>query len=117
MARKTQKMSISPETSTSLMLVGGILSLLGALVIAIFVWKRWDELGVVIGPRGWVGIIIASLVTAALAIASSSWGLYKINSLTGPNGTKCTVATIISAIALAIVLAFVIVTYYLRALG
>ena len=97
------------------MLISGIIALLGSLAIAAFVWRRWDELGVTIGPRGWPAVIIISLVTTVLAVASGSWALYKINSLTGPSATKCTVACLIDALALAILMAFLLVAYYQKA--
>ena len=97
------------------MLIGGIAALLGSLAVAAFVWRRWDELGVLIGPRGWKALIPISLVAAALAVASGSWALYKINSLTGSTAVKCIVACLLDALALAILVAFVIVTYCQKA--
>ncbi len=97
------------------MLVGGIAALLGSSAVAVFVWRRWGELGVIIGPRGWTALIPISLVTAALAVASGSWALYKINSLTGSTAVKCIVACLLDALALALLMAFVIVTYYQKA--
>ncbi len=97
------------------MFIGGIAALLGSSAIAVFVWRRWDELGVTIGPRGWTALIPISLVTAALAVASGSWALYKINSLTGSTAVKCILACLFDALALAILVAFVIVIYYQKA--
>ena len=115
MARRTQKPSINPELSTSIMLIGGIIALLGSLAVAAVIWQRWDDLGVHLGPRSLPAVIISSLVTVILAVASGSWALYKINSLTGSTAVKCIVACLLDALALAILVAFVIVTYCQKA--
>ncbi len=115
MAMNIKKLFASPESRSSVMLVGGILSLLGALVVAAFIWLRWDnELGVFLSPRGWAGIIIVSLGTTVLAVGTGIWALHQINSLSGPSSVKCTIAALIDAVALAILMAFVMVAYFLK---
>ena len=104
----------SPESSSSLMLIGGVLSVLGSLAVAAFVWRRWTELGVLLGLRGWAGIIIVSIVTTVLATGTGIWALHQINSLTGPSAVKCTIAYLLDALALAILMAFVMVAYFLK---
>ena len=59
-------------------------------------------------------VIIGSTVAIVLAVASGIWGLYKINSLTGPSSVKCIVACLLNALALAVLMAFVIVAYFLN---
>ena len=114
MAMNTKKLFATPESRCFLMLIGGVLSLLGSLVVAAFIWRRWGEHGVILGPRGWASVVIVSLGTAALAAAGGIWALRQINSLTGPTAVKCTVACLLDAVALAILMAFVIVAYYLK---
>ena len=114
MAKWTKKSSISTESSTSMMLIGGITSLLGSLVVAALIWQRWDDIGVHLGPKSLPAVIIGSLVTTILAVASGSWALYKINSLTGPTAVKCIIACLIDALALAILIAFLMVVYHLK---
>ncbi len=113
MAMNIKKLFASPESRSSLMLIGGILSLLGSLVVATFVWRRWGELGVLLGPRGWIGLAIISIGTIVLALATGIWALHQINSLTGPSAVKCTIASLLNALALAILMAFVMVAYFL----
>ncbi len=96
------------------MILGGILSLLGALLVAVIIWQRWDETGVHLGPISLPIVIIGSIATIVLAVASGIWGLCKINSLTGPSSVKCIVACLLDAIALAILMAFVIVAFLLN---
>ena len=98
----------------TLMIVAGILSLLGSLVVAAFVWRRWGELGVMLGPRGWASVIIVSIGATALAVGSGIWALREINSLSGPSSVKSIIACLLDAVALAILMAFVIVAYFLR---
>ncbi len=112
MAMNIKKLFASPESRSSVMLVGGILSLLGSLAVAVFVWSRWGELGVVIGPNGWIGIVIVSVGTVALAVASGIWALRKINNLSGSDSVKCTIGCVLDALALAVLMAFVMVAYY-----
>ncbi len=114
MAIDIKKSFTSPESSSSLMLLGGILSLLGSLVVATFIWWRWDELGLLIGPTGWIGLAIVSIGTIILALATGLWALHQINSLSGPSSVKCTIACLLDALALAILMAFVMVAYFLR---
>ena len=114
MAIDIKKSFTSPESSSSLMLLGGILSLLGSLVVAAFIWWRWDELGVIIGPRGWIGVAIVSIATIVLALATGIWALHQINSLTGPSAVKCTIASLLDALALAILMAFLMVAFFLK---
>jgi len=117
MAIDIKKSFTSPESSSSLMLLGGVLSLLGSLVVAAFVWWRWGELGVIIGPRGWIGLAIVSIGTIILALATGIWALREINSLSGPSSVKCTIAALIDAVAMAILMAFVMVAYFLKSSG
>ena len=117
MAMNIKKLFASPESRSSVMLVGGILSLLGSLVLATFVWLRWGELGVVLGPRGWLGLAIVSSGTIVLALGTGIWALREINSLTGPSSVKCTIAFLLDAVALAILMAFMMVAYFLNAAG
>ena len=114
MAMNIKKLFATPESRSSLMLIGGILSLLGSLVVATFVWRRWGELGVIIGSRGWIGVAIISIATIVLAVATGIWALHQINSLTGPRSIKCTIASLLNALALAILMAFLMVAYFLR---
>ena len=115
MARRTKKPPISPESSTSMMLIGSIIALLGSLAVAAIIWQRWGDIGVHLGrTRSLPAVIIGSLVTVILAVASGSWALYKINSLTGPTAVKCTIACLIDALALAILIAFLMVIYHLK---
>ncbi len=109
-----KKSFTSPESASSLMILGGILSLLGALLVAVIIWQRWDEIGVHLGPSSLPVVIIGSIGTVLLAVASGIWGLYKINSLTGPSSVKCIVACLLNALALAVLMAFVIVAYFLN---
>ena len=112
MAMNIKKLSASPESSSSLMIVAGVLSLLGSLVVAVFVWRRWNELGVQIGTNGWIAIAINSVGTVALAVASGIWALRKINSLSGSDSVKCIIGFMLDALALAVFMAFVMVAYY-----
>ncbi len=115
MAMNIKKLFATPESRCSLMLIGAVLSLLGSLVVAAFIWRRWGELGVLIGPTGWTSVVIVSLLTTALAAASGIWALREIPSLTGPTAVKCAVACLLDAVAMAILMAFVIVAFYLKA--
>ncbi len=115
MAMNIKKLFASPESSSSLMLIGGILSLLGSLVVATVVWLRWGEVGVIIGPRTRIGLVIVSIATIVLAVATGIWALRQINSLTGPSAVKCTIASLLNALALAILMAFLMVAYFLLA--
>ena len=117
MAMNIKKLFASPESSSSLMIVAGILSLLGSLAVAVFVCLRWNELGVIIGPNGWIGIVIVSVGTVALAVASSIWALRQINNLSGSDSVKCTIGCVLDALALAVLMAFVMVAYFLSYLG
>ena len=117
MAMNIKKLFATLESRCSLVLVAGILSLLGSLVIAAFVWCRWTILGVIVGPRGWTGIVIISISTTALAAASGIWALRKINSLSGSNSVKCTIGCVLDALALAVLMAFVTAAYFLSYLG
>lgn len=114
MAMNIKKLFASPESSCSLMLIAGVLSLLGSLTVAVVIWKRWGDIGVLLGPRAWAGVVIVSLVTIVLAAASGIWALRQINSLTGPTAVKCTIACLIDAVALAILMAFLITAFYLN---
>ncbi len=114
MAMNIKKLFASPESRSSVMLVGGILSLLGALVVATVIWQRWYELGVHLGTKSLPAVIIVSLGTTVLAVGTGIWALREINSLSGPSSVKCTIAALINAVALAILMAFVMVAYFLK---
>ena len=114
MAMNIKSLFATPESRTSLMLISGILSLLGSLAVAIVIWQRWNETGVQLGPKRFSGVIIVSIVTTALAAASGIWALREVDSLTGPSSVKCSIAVLFDALALAILMAFVIVAYFLK---
>ncbi len=117
MAMNIKKLFATLESRCSLVLVASILSLLGSLVIAAFVWRRWDELGVIVGPKGWAAIVIISVGTVVLTAVSGIWALREINTLSGSNSVKCTIGCVLDALALAVLMAFVMVAYFLRHMG
>ncbi len=114
MAKSIKKLLAEPEYRCSVMVVCAAAAVLSSLAVAGFVWWRWDDLGVVIGPNGWLGIAVASLVTVVLACGSGIWALREMNKLRGRNSLKCTVCCLLDALALAILMAFVIVAQSLK---
>ena len=115
MAMGIKKLFATAESRSSIMLISGIVSLLAALAVAVAVWQRWDDTGVVLGTRRIVGIVICSVVGLLLAGSTGIWALLTVNKLEGRNATKCTAGYLLDALALAIIIAFVIIAYYLRA--
>ncbi len=114
MPKGIKKLLAEPESRCSVMVVCAGLAVLASLVLAGFIWWRWDDLGVLIGPNGWIGIAVMSLVVTVLACGSGIWALREINKLSGRNSLKCTVCYLLDALALAILLAFVIAAFFLR---
>ena len=110
-----KKLFATAESRSSIMLISGIVSLLAALAMAVAVWQRWDETGVRLGPKSLIGVIVCSVVGVLLAGSTGIWALLTVNKLEGRNATKCTAGYLLDALALAIIIAFVIIAYYLRA--
>ena len=114
MAMNIKKLFATPESRCSLMLLGSVLSLLGSLAVATVIWQRWSEIGVRLGTRSLPTVIIVSIITTVLAVGTGIWALRQINSLTGPTAVKCAIAYLLDAVALAILMAFLIVAYFLN---
>ena len=102
MAKGIKKLLAEPESRCSVMVVCAGVAVLASLVVAGFIWLRWDEGDVIIGPNGWLGIGLASLVITVLACGSSIWALREMNKLRGSNSLKCIVCCLLDALALAI---------------
>lgn len=103
------------ESRSTVMLVSGFVSLLAALAVAWAVWKAWGGIGVLMGPRRTAGVIICSIVGVLLAGSSGIWALTAVNRLSGRNALKCVLGYLLDASALAIIGAFVMIIYYLKA--
>ena len=117
MAKGIKKLLADPESRCSVMVACAGLAVLVSLIAAGFIWLRWDEvedLGIRIGPNGWIGIALASLIVTILACGSGIWALREINKLTGRNSLKCTICCLLDALALAILVAFVIAAHSLK---
>ena len=97
------------------MLIGGFVSLLAALAVAVAVWQAWGSVGIILGPRRTIGVVVCSIIGGLLAISAGIWALTAVNRLSGSNATKCILGYLMDALALAIIGAFVIIIYYLRA--
>ena len=117
MAANLKKLFTNPASSSSLMLLCGIVAVLGALAVSVVIFQRWDELGVRLGSKSLVGIILCSVVGFLLAGGSGIWALLSVDKLEGFNSLKCTVAFLLDAVALALLMAFIAIAYYLRPVG
>ena len=111
-----KKWFATDESRSTVMLISGILSLLAALAVAVAVWQAWEDIGVLMGQRRTAGVIICSVVGVLLATSTGIWALTVVNRLTGRNALKCVLGYLLDASALAIIGAFVIIVYYLRAI-
>ena len=116
MAMGIKKLFATDESRSTVMLISGAVSLLAALAVAVAVWQSWKDIGVLLGPRRTAGVIICSVIGVLLAGSSGIWALTAINRLTGRNALKCVLGYLLDASALAIIVAFVIIIYYLRAI-
>ena len=110
-----RKLFRNPESSSLVMLICGLLSVLASLAVAVVVWQRWDAgLGINLGPKALLAVIILSSLGLLLALASGIWALQSVEKLTGSNGLKCTIAYLLDAVAVAVLIGFIIVTFFLR---
>ena len=116
MAIGIKKLFATDESRTTVMLFSGIVSLLAALAVAGAVWQAWGSVGVILGTGRIIGIVICSVIGVLLAGSTGIWALTAINRLTGRNALKCVLGYLLDALALAIIGAFVIIVYYLRAI-
>ena len=115
MAMGIKKLFATDESRSNVMLISGIVSLLAALAVAVAIWQQWDEAGVMLGPRRLIGVIVCSVIGVLLACSTGIWALLAVNKLEGRNALKCTLGYLLDALALAIILAFVIIAYFLKA--
>ena len=115
MAIDIKKLFATDESRTTVMLVGGIVSLLAALAVAVAVWQEWGSFGVVLGPKRFAGVVICSIIGILLAASSGIWALTAVDRLAGRNALKCVMGYLLDALALAIIVAFAIIIHYLRA--
>ena len=115
MAMSIKKLFATAESRSRVMLISGLISLLAALAVAVAVWQSWSDIGVLLGPRRLIGVIVCSVVGILLAGSTGIWALIAVNQLSGPNALKCTIGYLLDALALAIIAAFVIVAFFLRA--
>ena len=116
MAMGIKKWFATDESRSTVMLISGILSLLAALAMAVAIWQRWYDTGILLGLRSLIGVIVCSVVGVLLAASTGIWALTMVNRLTGRNALKCVLGYLLDASALAIIGAFVIIVYYLRAI-
>ncbi len=116
MATGIKKLFATDESRSMVMLISGAVSLLAALAVAVAVWQSWEDIGILLGPRRTVGVIICSVVGVLLAGSSGIWALTAVNRLTGRNALKCVLGYLLDASALAIILAFAIITIKLKAI-
>ena len=114
MAINIKKIFASDESRSTIMFFSGVLSLLAASAVAVAVWQVWVDIGVMLGPRRRAGVVICSIIGVLLACSSAIWALTVVNRLTGRNLLKCVLGYLLDAVALAVILAFVIIAYYLR---
>ena len=114
MAKSIKKLLAVPESRSSVMVACGGAAVLASLVVAGFIWMRWHEGDVIIGSRGWLAIGLASLMIIVLSCGSGIWALREINKLRGSNSVKCIVCCLLDAVALAILVAFVIAAHFLK---
>ncbi len=115
MAMNIKKLFATDKSRSGAMLLGGVLSFIGALLVAGFVWQRWGELGVMIGPNGWVGLIVVSLLSFALAAAVGIGALIHVDKLEGSSAFKCIVGFLLSALAAALLIAFLLIAQSMSA--
>ena len=115
MALNIKKLFATDESRSRAMLLGGLLSFIGASLIAGFIWRRWGELGVIIGPNGWVALTIVSLLSFALAAAVGIGALIHVNKLEGGNAFRCTLGYLLAAVAVALLMAFLLIARSLAA--
>ena len=111
-----KKLFATDESRTTVMFACGVVSFLAALAVAWVVSRSWKDIGVLMGPRSMAGFIICSIVGVLLAGSSGIWSLTVVNRLTGRNALKCVLGYLLDASALAIIVAFVIIFHYLKAL-
>ena len=117
MAMSIKKLFATAESRSSVMLISGIVSLLAALAVAVAVWQEWSDVGVLLGPKRLVGVIVCSVVGILLAGSTGIWALIAVNRLSGRNALKCTIGCLLDALALAIIVAFFIVAFSLKAVA
>ena len=115
MAMNIKKLFATDASRSSAMLLGGVLSLAAAALIAGFVWRRWGELGVRIGPNGWIALIVVSLLSFALAAAVGIGALIHVNKLEGSSAFKCIVGFLLSAVAVGLLIGFLLIAHSLAA--
>ena len=115
MAINIKKLFATDESRSTVMLISGIVSLLAALAVAVVIWQRWQDIGVILGPRSFPAVVVCSVVGVLLAGSSGIWALMSVNRLSGPNAVKCIVGYLMDALALGIIAAFIIIAYYLKA--
>ena len=117
MAANFKKLFTTPKSSSSIMFLCGVFSFLASLAVAGAVWRGWKELGVDLGPKSLVGVIICSLVGFLLAIGSGLWALASVQKLEGRNALKCTIGYLLDAVALSLLMAFIAIAYFLQAVS
>ena len=112
-----KKLFATDESRTTIMLIGGVVSLLAALAMAVAIWQRWNDTGILLGPKSLIGVIVCSVVGVLLAVSTGIWALTAVNQLTGRNAMKCILGYLMDASALAIIGAFGFIAHFLRAVA
>ena len=115
MAMGIKKLFATDESRSTVMLIGGVLSLLAALAVAVAVRQAWGSIGIQLGPKRTIGVVVCSVIGVLLAVYTGIWALTSVNRLSGSNAIKCVLGYLMDALALAIIVAFVIIIYFLRA--
>jgi len=115
MAMSIKKLFATGESRSSVMFISSIVSLLAALAVAVAIWQAWSDVGVLLGPKRLVGVIVCSVVGILLAGSTGIWALLAVNKLSGRAALKCTIGYLLDALALAIIVAFVIIAFSLKA--
>ena len=115
MAISIKNLFATAESRSSVMFISGIVSLLAALAVAVAVWQAWSDVGVLLGPKRLAGVVVCSVVGILLAGGTGIWALIAVDKLSGRDALKCTLGYLLDALALAIIIAFVIVAFSLKA--
>lgn len=115
MAINIKKFFATAESRSMVMLASGVLSLLAAVAVAVVIWQRWFDIGVVLRTKAFILVATGSAFVFIVAGTTGIWALTAINKLDGPNAVKFTVGYIMDAVALAVVIAFLMIAVFLRA--
>ena len=108
MARGIKKFFSDPESSSTLILVGGIAPMVLALAVAGLIMTHWNEAGIVMG-RSVIVTLVLAVVGVFVAVPNAIWALSRVNRLSGSNSVKCITGYLLNAGTLAIIGAFILI--------